>query len=54
MISSHNFQYSLRIVGFRDSIMRSIWRSSMYSFQYSLRIVGFRDVDVTGATHVLS
>ena len=38
-----NFQYSLRIVGFRDRLSRLPRGDDPY-FQYSLRIVGFRDV----------
>ena len=39
---SPGFQYSLRIVGFRDSHDAGKWPDSLH-FQYSLRIVGFRD-----------
>ena len=44
------FQYSLRIVGFRDSIVRAVVSSLLVTFQYSLRIVGFRDRG--DATHI--
>ena len=37
------FQYSLRIVGFRDSFRACVRQLSDKPFQYSLRIVGFRD-----------
>ena len=39
---SKDFQYSLRIVGFRDGGPAGN-RTPMSAFQYSLRIVGFRD-----------
>ena len=38
------FQYSLRIVGFRDPPIRGLLQKGTLSFQYSLRIVGFRDI----------
>ena len=41
------FQYSLRIVGFRDSGNGRDGDGRGASFQYSLRIVGFRDRGVT-------
>ena len=37
------FQYSLRIVGFRDLLYRIAAYTLYVIFQYSLRIVGFRD-----------
>ena len=38
------FQYSLRIVGFRDEFVTQVAQADPKIFQYSLRIVGFRDL----------
>ena len=40
---AHVFQYSLRIVGFRDFNISAGGSVTPFIFQYSLRIVGFRD-----------
>ena len=39
-----HFQYSLRIVGFRDLDRKAAEAFLEENFQYSLRIVGFRDL----------
>ena len=44
------FQYSLRIVGFRDRLPGPMPSGREWPFQYSLRIVGFRDMPVLEVT----